>query len=104
MSKDSTTNVTTSFANLSEEAKQPRAIEKEKNANQGVAPDAMKPPTPTQDPPIEKEASKTMEIILASLPLPAKSNLASKGPESSEATSTQPIKGPSKEKLLIKKK
>ena len=50
VSKDSTTNVTTSFANLSEEAKQPRAIEKEKNANQGVALDAMKPPTPTQDP------------------------------------------------------
>ena len=46
VSKDSTTNVTTSFAILSEEAKQPGAIEKEKNANQRVAPDAMKPRTP----------------------------------------------------------
>ena len=54
VSKDSTTNVTSSFANLSEETKQPGATEKEKNANQGVAPDAMKPPTTSQDPLIEK--------------------------------------------------
>ena len=64
----------------------------------------MKPPNLTQDPPTEKEASKTMEIVLASLSLPAKADLASKGPEASEATSTQPIKGPPKEKLVIKKK
>ena len=45
VSKDSTTNVTTSSANLSEEAEQPGATEKEKNTNQRVAPDAMKPST-----------------------------------------------------------
>ena len=48
----------------------------------------MKPPTTAQDSPIEKEASKTMEIVLASLPLPAKSDLASKGPEASKFAST----------------
>ena len=45
-----------------------------------------------------------MEIVLASLPLPAKSNPASKGPEASEAASTKPIGGLLKEKLVIKKK
>ena len=62
----------------------------------------MKPPTLTQDPPTEKEAPKTMEIVLASLPLPAKSDPASKGPEASEAASTQPIRGPPKKKFVIK--
>ena len=104
VSKDNTTNVATSSANLPEEAEQPGATEKEKNANQGVAPDAMKPPTTAQDPPAEKEAPKTMEIILATMPLSAKFDPASQDPEASEATSTQPINGPSKEKLVIKKK
>ena len=104
VSKDSTTNVTTSSTNLSEEAEKPGATEKEKNANQGVAPDAMKPRTTSQDPPVEKEASKTMEIVLGSLPLLAKFDPASKGPKASEAVSTQPIGGPPKEKLIIKKK
>ena len=45
MSKDSTINVTTSSVNLSEEAEQPGATKKEKNTNQGVAPDAIKRPT-----------------------------------------------------------
>ena len=45
-----------------------------------MASDAAKPPTVTQDPPAEKEAPKTMKIVLASLPFPAKDDLASKGP------------------------
>ena len=64
----------------------------------------MKPPTTSQDPPVGKEAFKTMEIVLASLPLPTKSDPASKGPEASEVASTQPIGGPPNEKLVIKKK
>ena len=102
--KDSTTNVTSSSANLFEKANWPEATQKEKNANQGVAPDAIKPPITSQDPHVEKEASKTMEIVLASLPLPATPDLASKGLEASEVASTQPIGGPPKEKLVIKKK
>ena len=64
----------------------------------------MKPPTTTQGPLIEKETPKTMEIVLASLPLSAKSDPTSKGPEASKAATTQPIKGSLKEKLVIKKK
>ena len=56
--------------------------------NQGVAPDAIKPPIVTQDPHVEKETPKMMEIFLASLPLPIKVDLASKGIEASEAAST----------------
>lgn len=74
------------------------------NANKGVAPDATKPPAATQDLPAEKEVSNRMEIVLAILPLLAKGDLASKGPEASEAISTQPIKAPPKEKIVIKKK
>ena len=59
----------------------------------------MKPPTVTQDPPTKKEASKNIEIILSTLSLPAKADLASKGPEASEASSTQPIYGLPKTKL-----
>ena len=69
-------------------AEQPWATKKEKNANQGVAPDAMKPSASTQDLHAEKEAPKKMEIVLTTLPLPAKVDSASKGPEASEALST----------------
>ena len=64
----------------------------------------MKPPTVTQDPPTKKEASKNIEIILSTLSLPAKADPASKGLEASKATSTQPVHGPPKEKIVIKKK
>ena len=64
----------------------------------------MKPPTVTQDPPTKKEAPKKMEIILATLQLPAMADPTSKGIEASKATSTQLVKGPPKEKLVIKKK
>ena len=48
VSKDSLVSVPTSFDKPTEEAKQPRATEKEKNANQGMAPDAMKPSVVTR--------------------------------------------------------
>ena len=69
-----------------------------------MALDARKPPTVTQDPPAEKETPKKMEIVLTTLPLLAKANPASKGPEALEAASTQPIHGPPKDKIMIKKK
>ena len=101
---DGTAKVPTSSNTTSEVAEQPEGTKNEKNANQGVAPDAMKPPIVTQDPPAEKEAPKTMEIVLASLPLPTNADPASKGLEVSEVTSTQHVKAPPKEKLVIKKK
>ena len=45
-----------------------------------------------------------MEIVLATLPMPTKGDLASKGPKALEAASTQPTKAPSIEKIVIKKK
>ena len=56
VSKDSTTNVTTTSVNLSEEAERLGATEKENNSNQVVAPDAMKPPSTSQDPPTKKRS------------------------------------------------
>ena len=103
VSKDSTTNVTTTSIILSKEAARLRATEKEKNSNPVVAPDAMKPPSTSQNPPTKKEASKTIEIVLTSLPLPTKPDLVSKGLEVSEVATAQPIRGLPKEKILIKK-
>jgi len=76
--KDSVANVPTSSNNPSEEGEQARVI----------APDTMKPPTITQDPPAGKEAPKKMEIVLATLPLPTKTDPASKGPEAPETASS----------------
>ena len=45
-----------------------------------------------------------MEIVLASLPLPAKPDPASKGLEVSEVATAQPTGGLPKEKIVIKKK
>ena len=104
MGKDSSASVSTSFDKLVEEAEHLEVTEKEKNANQGVAPDAMKPPTVTQDPPAEKETPKKMEVALATLPLPAQADPASKGPEALAAISTHPVHGPPKDKIVIKKK
>ena len=97
--KDSAIHVPTFFDNPSGEAEQSGATKKENNANQGVVPDAMKPPIVTQDPPAEKETPKTMEIFLASLPLPIKVDLTSKGTEASEAASISTGKVPPKENL-----
>ena len=106
MGKDSTANDPTSSDNPFKVVKQLGVIEKEKekNANQGVAPDAMKPPTVTQDPSTKKEAPKKMEIVLAILCLPAKTDPASKGFEALEVASTRPNKALPKEKLVVKKK
>ena len=104
MSKDSSASVPTSFDKPVEKAEHPKVIEKEKNANQGVAPNAMKPLAVTPDLPVKKEAPKKMEVVLATLPLPAKADPVSKGPKASEAASTQPIHSPPKDKIVIKKK
>ena len=83
---------------------QPRVVEKETNTTKGVAPNATKPPVAPQDLPKEKEVPTKMEIVLATLPMPAKGDLTSKGLEASEATLTQSTKALAKEKIVIKKK
>ena len=99
MSKDSTTNITTTSVNLSEKAKRPEAIEMEKNSNQVVAPNAMKPPSTSQDPPIKKEESKTMEIVLASLPMLANLTLRAKALRSRKLQLLSPLEGFQRKKL-----
>ena len=64
----------------------------------------MKSPSVTQDPIAEKEAPIKMEIVLATVPLPAKNDPTSKCPEAPGTASTHPNNAPSKEKLVIKKK
>nr|POE97540.1 hypothetical protein CFP56_17060 [Quercus suber] len=48
-----------------------------------------------------EKAPETMEIVLASLTVPVKADLASKG---LEAASNQPVHGPSKDKIIMKQK
>ena len=66
--------------------------------------DATKPPSTPKDLPKEKEASRKMEIFLATLPMPAKEDLKGKGLESSVATPGQSTKALAKDKLVIKMK
>ncbi|KAL0010238.1 hypothetical protein SO802_005346 [Lithocarpus litseifolius] len=63
MGKDTLANVLPSSNKLTERAEHLEVIEKEKDAAQGVAPDAIKPSTATQGPPTEKEVSQKMEIV-----------------------------------------
>ena len=99
--KDNSANVPTSSDKPTEEAEHPGVTEKVKNANQEWP---LMLPTITQDPPVEKEAPKKMEIVLTTLSLPAKVDPTSKFLEALEAASTQPIHDPPKDKIVIKKK
>ena len=69
-----------------------------------VASNATKPPAAPQDLSQEKEVPSKMEIILATLPVPAKGDLKGKGLESSEAELTQSTNAPVKDKIVIKNK
>ena len=88
----------------SKKAKQPGVVEKEADTTKGVALDATKPPTTPQDLPQEKEVPPRKEIVLATLPMPAKGDLKGKGQEAIEAALTQSTKAPAKDKIVIKKK
>ena len=104
LGKGSLAKVLPSFGSPSKEAQQHKVVEKEANANKGVATDATKPLAVPQDPPKEKEVPSTMEVVLATLPLPAQGDLKSKDLESSDAALSHTTKGPPKEKIVIKKK
>ena len=84
-------------------AQQHGIAEKEAVANKGVALDATKPPAAPRDPLKEKDVSSTMEIVLATLLVPAKGDLKSKDSGSLEAILSQSTKAPPKEKFVIKK-
>lgn len=54
------------------------------------------------DIPKEKEASHNMEIVLATLLMPAKEDLKGKGLASSAVAPAQSTKAPAKDKLVLK--
>ena len=74
--------------------------EKENIINQEVPQDVMKPPVNPQAPPAEKEASKKMELVLASFTVPFQAIPPSQDFEAPNTASQQP----SKDKLSIKLK
>ena len=76
--------------------------EKEPEVTKEVAPDATKPPAAPQDSSKDKEASR-MEIILASLLIPAKSDFKGANQGSSEVA-VQQSKVPPQGKIVIRKK
>ena len=78
LGKGSLAKVPPSSSSPSKEAQQYRVVEKKADANKGVASNATKPLIISQDPPKEKEVPSTMEVVLATLPLPAKGDLKSK--------------------------
>ena len=89
-----------SFGSPPKVAKQPGVNEKEAEVTKGVLPDATKPSVVPQDPTKDNEASK-MEIVLATLPIPAKGNPKGTNQGSSDAVAQQP-KAPPYGKIVIK--
>ncbi|KAL0008504.1 hypothetical protein SO802_010006 [Lithocarpus litseifolius] len=95
--KDSTAIAPTSSDKVSE------VIEEEKN-DQAMVLAAPELPITAHDPQVKREFQQSMEIVLASLPLPSKADPIGKGPKISETAPTEPHQAPSKEKIVIKKK
>ena len=79
--KDSPTKVLVSSDSPFEEAQQPKIAKKEANTTKGVAPNTIKPLVVPQDLPQEKEVPPKMEIVLVTLPVPAKGDHRGKGPK-----------------------
>jgi len=102
-SKESPTKVLP-IANISsKEAKPFEDAKKAANTTKEGAYDAALPPIAPKNPSKEKKASYSMEIMLATLPIPPKEDLKGKDQASTMATSTQPPRNP-KDKLVIKMK
>ena len=71
--------------------------------NKEVVQGADLPPVTPEDPSKEKEASQSIELVLATLPIPIKENPKGKAQVYSTAATTQPPNNP-KVKLVIKMK
>ena len=100
--KSSPSKVPPSSSSPQKVAEQPGVNGKEAKVIKGVAPDANKPPAAPQDPTKDKEAPR-IEIVLATLPLPAKGDSKGTGQGSSEAAVPQSQALPHG-KIVIKKK
>ena len=83
-------------------AEQARATKKEKGTSKGVVPETTKPPTAPKDISKGGEASYNLEIVLATVPIPAKENPKGKGPASIVTEATKLAKGTGKENPPLK--
>ena len=87
----------------SKEAEHAEDTAKLGDINKEVVQGAALPPVAPKIPSKEKEASQSMELVLATLPIPPKKDPKGKAQVSTTAASTQPPKNP-KDKLVIKMK
>ena len=85
----------------SKEAEHAEDIAKLGDINKEVVQSAVLPPVAPKISSKEKEASQSMELVLATLPIPPKEDPKGKARVSTTAASTQPPKNP-KDKLVIK--
>lgn len=91
--KGSPTKISPSSSSPSKVEEQAKATEKEKESSKGVVLENTKPLVAPKDPSKGKESSKDLEIILATLPLPAKEDPKGKGPTSTTTEVIKPSKG-----------
>ena len=84
------------------EVEQVKAAEKEKDTTKGVALEATKPPAAPKDPSKDKEVTQSLEIVLATLPIPTREDSKSKGPVSTTAATAKPTKATEKDNPPLK--
>lgn len=91
-----------SFSSPPKVAEQAKATEKEKDASKGVVPETMKPSVAPKDFSKGRESSKDLEIVIATLPIPAKEDPKGKDPASTTFEVIKLTKGTEKEKPPMK--
>ena len=102
LSKDIATKALPSPNNPPKEAEQAKVAEKEKDITKEVVPEATKPPAAPKDPYKDKEVSKSLEIVLATLHVPTKKDSKGKGPASTTDATAKPTKAIAKDNHPLK--
>ena len=100
--KDSLAKVLPSSTSPPKEAEQAKAPKKGKDTTKGVVPKTTKPLVVPKDPSKGKEASQSLEIVLATFPILAKEDPKGKGPASSIAKNAKITKATGKENPPLK--
>ena len=80
----------------------PRPLEKKKDTSKGVVPDTTKPLGTPKDPSKGRETPQHLEIVLATLPMPAKEDSKGKGSTSTTAEISNSTKATRKENPTLK--
>ena len=91
-----------SFTSPFKEAKQAKATGKKKKTSKGVVPDTTKPLGTPKDPSKGRETPQHLEIVLATLPMPAKEDSKGKGSTSTAAEISNSTKATRKENPTLK--